>query len=144
MKRMLFAVAIISSGGATNAPTLQCTRKTVDIIAGRILTCARREDDGRLVCFGGNKWANLGIESPWNQGDDPGEMGNDIIPVLALVDNVTCGFYHCCGIEKAAEKVVCWGSNWDGQLGIGEMRNFKRGDTTGDMASLSPVPIPST
>ncbi len=78
-------------------------------------SCALRED-GRVLCWGGNGSGQLG------NGTDSGDAPN---PIPALVDNselgvvrqIALGRFHTCALRDDG-KVLCWGLNQYGQLGI--------------------------
>lgn len=83
-----------------------------DLDSGAGHTCAVRTD-GRLVCWGSGAQGQLG----------DGGIASAVTPRVATllgartVTRVTTGGQHTCAVADGA--VHCWGSNTDGQLGLG-------------------------
>eukprot|EP00756_Hemistasia_phaeocysticola_P057604 Hpha_TRINITY_DN34209_c0_g1::TRINITY_DN34209_c0_g1_i1::g.34453::m.34453 len=123
---------------ATSSPT-GCG--ATEIAAGGLHSCARRSDDGQMRCWGQNDYGQLGVDDTHQRGDAPGEMGSDLPPVILSVDNFTTGPQHSCGLRRSDGSLVCWGRGEVGNLGTGSTSN--KGGSPGDMASLTPVPVPS-
>ena len=85
------------------------------VAAGGAHACAV-VDDGRVKCWGLNNSGQLGN----------GHSGNGLVakrPVAVVgvkgATAVAAGGAHSCALLKAGGKVVCWGSNSQGQLGNG-------------------------
>ncbi len=102
--------------------------------------CARL-DDNTVKCWGQQAEGNLGNGKPGFDavGDAPGEMG-DKLPTVDLgvgrtAKRVSVGARHSCAILDN-DKVKCWGSNMQGQLGLGDTNN--RGDAPGEMGDALP------
>ncbi len=102
-----------------------------------------RISDGRVKCWGPNGGGQLGQSDTTTRGDNPGELG----PTLPAVDlgpgrtavDVSAGKFSTC-VVRDDRSVVCWGSNEEGQLGIGSKET--RGDTPGEMGrDLVPVDL---
>ncbi|MDI1446267.1 MopE-related protein [Polyangium sp. 6x1] len=92
----------------------------VHIAAGAFHNCALFSD-GTVKCWGSNYNSKLGI-SGGNRGDGPGEMG-DSLPALSFpsgktVKKLDLGWNHSCALFTDGS-LTCWGSNVDGQLGLG-------------------------
>jgi alpha-tubulin suppressor-like RCC1 family protein len=114
---------------------------TVSAIAGGgYHTCVILED--RTVrCWGYNAFGQLGLGDAQDRGDNPGEMAQFLPPVNLGTGHtakaVSAGGYHACAILEDGS-VKCWGSNFYGQLGLGDVKN--RGDVPGGMgAALAAV-----
>ncbi len=93
-------------------------------------------DDATVKCWGQHSEGNLGLGVPGvgSVGDGPGEMGAKL-PIVDLgkgrtVKQLAVGARHSCVILDN-DKVKCWGSNGQGQLGLGDTNN--RGDGPGEM-----------
>ena len=95
-----------------------------DIVAGSLHTCALL--DGKVRCWGDNKFGQLGYSHTRAVGDD--EPVNTVAAVYLGADaiSVSAGSYHACVVTKE-ENVRCWGYNKFGQLGYGHTKTI--GDT---------------
>ena len=109
------------------------------ISAGGLHTCAITLG-GAVKCWGSNFNGELGVGDTADRGDGPGEMGD----TLATVDlgagrtatALTAGDgFSCALLDNAAVK--CWGSNTNGQLGLGN--TAARGDGPGEMGDNLPT-----
>lgn len=103
--------------------------------------------DGRLKCWGGNSYGNLGIGAPAkdNRGDEPGEMG-DALPVVDLgtgvkVKSVALSHHACALLDDGAVK--CWGGTYSNALGYETAAsNEYVGDDASEMGDALPrVPL---
>jgi alpha-tubulin suppressor-like RCC1 family protein len=95
-------------------------------------TCALLSDDS-VRCWGYNLDGELGLGTKVNRGKDPSEMTElPEVPLSGPVRSIAAGANHTCAV--ASNRVVCWGLNNHGQLGVGDMNN--RGD---QRKSLVPV-----
>lgn len=101
-------------------------------------TCAIL-NDGSVKCWGKNTNGQLGLGDTVNRGDDAGEMG-DSLPAVDLGTGKTAvaiavGGGRVCAVLNDAS-VKCWGSNFLGALGVGDMDD--RGDNAGEMGDALP------
>ncbi|PNH01840.1 putative E3 ubiquitin-protein ligase [Tetrabaena socialis] len=106
---------------------------------------------GRVKCWGGNYFGQLGRGDREDHGDEPSEMGTNL-PNISLgnhsdVDTysvysvpdflLAVGAYHTCATVQTSYSfsttrgVKCWGYNWYGQLGLGDQ--WDRGDDPNEM-----------
>ncbi len=98
-------------------------------------------DDASVKCWGQQSEGNLGNGLPGLGaiGDQPGEMGANLPTVDVgkgrTVKQLALGARHACVILDN-DKVKCWGSNAQGQLGLGDTAN--RGDGPGEMGDALP------
>jgi alpha-tubulin suppressor-like RCC1 family protein len=109
------------------------------IAVGFFHTCARLAD-GRVKCWGGNGFGQLGYDDAQTRGDGGGPNMNTLLPVnlgsgrtavaIAAGDNHTCAI-----LDNGGTK--CWGSNIAGELGQGSTSIL--GDEPGEMAALQPI-----
>lgn len=101
---------------------------------------------GFVKCWGSNGSGQLGTGDDDNRGDDVGEMGNNL-PFVDLgtgrtAVQLSAGRAHTCAIRDDGS-VVCWGSNENGKLGIGQPGTIEIGDEPGEMGNaLTAVPLP--
>jgi alpha-tubulin suppressor-like RCC1 family protein len=111
--------------------------KVKSISAGDKHTCAVLEG-GSVKCWGDNVTGQLGLGDTNSRCNANGQS----VASLAAVDlggpvaSVSAGAYHTCAILEGG-KVKCWGSNGDGQLGLGDMTS--RGDKPNQMGANLPA-----
>ncbi len=90
------------------------------VTAGQSHTCAIGPNQS-VYCWGDNSSGQLGNGSAASSSLTPvvvsGVGGNG---VLTGVEQVSAGALHTCARTDAAGEVLCWGSNGNGRLGIGE------------------------
>jgi alpha-tubulin suppressor-like RCC1 family protein len=89
---------------------------------------------GELKCWGANQFGQLGLGISDDYGDDPGEMGSGLpaVNINSTAKSISAGYKHTCAIRND-DSTVCWGENYYGELGIGNMNNI--GDDSGEMGS---------
>lgn len=105
-----------------NLPTIDLGtgRVAIQVHAAEWFTCALL-DNATLKCWGvGTLAAENGT---WNNlGDQPGEMGDNLLPVNLGTGRTVAQFSsrwaHSCAILDD-DSVKCWGYNLNGQLGLG-------------------------
>ncbi|CAE7706913.1 HERC1 [Symbiodinium microadriaticum] len=121
---------------------------TVDLGAGRsvrqvslgyLFGCALLDDDS-LKCWGDNSVGQLGRGDTSAVGDSAGQMG-DHLPAIDLgtgraVHQVAVGHSFVCAVLDDAS-LKCWGSNSNGQLGLGHANNM--GDGGSEMGDHLPT-----
>ena len=124
-----YTVLSVAAGGAKDA-------------LGRISeshTCALL-NGGKVKCWGGNSYGQLGLGDRDARGDDSSDMGNN----LGFVDlgsghtakAISTGGLHSCAILEN-DTLKCWGYNFFGQLGIESTNDM--GDETGEMGASLPT-----
>jgi len=108
-------------------------RTALSISAGGYHTCAVL-DDGSVKCWGENYYGQLGLGDVEYRGDDIGEMGDNLTSVDLGTErtavSISAGESHTCAVLDDGS-VKCWGENYDGQLGLGDV--IGRGDDIGEM-----------
>lgn len=115
-------------------------RAARQVVGGMDHTCALL-DDGRVKCWGNNGQDGiLGLGDTVNRGTAPGQMG-DVLPsvdlgVDARAKAITAGGTHTCALLEDG-RVKCWGSNLNGELGLGD--TAPRGAAPSDMGEALPA-----
>eukprot|EP01083_Nonionella_stella_P174618 605862_1 len=107
------------------------------ITAGEYRNCAL--EYSRVKCFGSNNYGQLGYGDTNNRGDEPSEMGDNLLEIdlgstfvpLQIVE----GLAHTCALSTN-HTVKCFGRNNHGQLGYGDRNN--RGDASDEMGDNLP------
>ncbi len=94
-------------------------------------------EDGKVRCWGGNNFGQLGLGHEESIGDNerpesvaPVDLGGPAVAIAA-------GKYHTCALLKD-KTVRCWGFNREGQLGYGHTDDVGDDETP---ASAGPVPV---
>jgi alpha-tubulin suppressor-like RCC1 family protein len=104
------------------------------VVAGTSHACALLES-GVVQCWGNNVQGQLGV------GDTSNHIGAVTPDFGGAVDFLTLGDDFGCVVTRFDGKVKCWGVNYVGQLGIGNVQTI--GDGGGEMGvALSPVALP--
>jgi len=101
--------------------------------------------DGRIKCWGGNYWGELGVGDQSHRGTSATHMG-DALPYVDLGDGARAlqlasgGFHTCALLEPRSNggkhRAKCWGANEWGQLGYGD--TAARGQTASSMGEHLP------
>jgi alpha-tubulin suppressor-like RCC1 family protein len=124
------------------AVDLGAGRTAVAIAAGEHQTCAVL-DDGTAKCWGLNHFGQLGQGDTANRGDQPGEMGDLLLPIPLgagrTATAIAVALAHTCAVlDDGSAK--CWGANSFGQLGQGDVAS--RGGFPGEMGdALLPIDV---
>ena len=105
------------------------------ISAGGTHTCAILDND-TLKCWGNNQYGQLGQGHINNIGNNPNEMGNNLLAIDLgaglTAKAISAGFEHTCVILNN-DNVKCFGRNHFGQLGLGDTQD--RGGASNEMGS---------
>ncbi|UQA56517.1 RCC1 domain-containing protein [Polyangium aurulentum] len=113
--------------------------KAKAIAAGADHTCAFLSNNA-VKCWGYSSFGELGLGKTENRGDEPDEMGNDLLAVdLGLGQSttaITTGYRHACALLSTGA-LKCWGRNDFGELGLGGTQH--RGDNPGEMGDALPT-----
>jgi len=115
------------------------TGRTAKALATRENSTCALLDDNSVKCWGINQYGALGLGDREDRGDEPGEMGDALPPVdlgtgrtaMAL----TVGGIHACALLDDGS-IKCWGGNYRGQLGLGDME--PHGGVPGEMGDALP------
>ncbi len=108
------------------------------ISAGDYFTCAILSN-GSVKCWGENGVGQLGQGGTSDRGDNPQEVGDELPPILLGTginpSSLAPGSAHVCAL-LGSPGVKCWGGNWKGQLGFGDVTH--RGNALGQMGDSLP------
>ncbi len=103
--------------------------RVLDVALGQQFTCVLLGDQS-VRCFGDGSGGALGNGFKATVGDEAGEMGASLLPVVlsdkSAPQKIEAGAGFACAL-LASGKVHCWGESFAGQLGTGE-----RGEAGGD------------
>jgi len=102
--------------GLCSSPTPVGLTGVTAIAAGDRHTCAIV--NGSVLCWGSNSDGQLGVGTPPASCDQYQCNSPVQVPGLTGVTAITAGVYHTCARLNTGS-VLCWGSNSDGQLGVG-------------------------
>ena len=112
---------------------------TGNILSSSSHTCAVLDDDS-VKCWGYGYSGQLGLGDTNTRGDNWYEMG-DNLPAVNLGTGrmaraISVGDSHTCAVLDD-DSVKCWGSNYSGQLGLGDTNT--RGDNWNEMGDNLPA-----
>ena len=110
----------------------------VSVRGGESHSCALLSD-GRVKCWGANRYGTLGQGDTRRRDGRPSLMGTNL-PYVDLGTGRTAmalsvGANHSCVVLDTGA-VKCWGLNSEGQLGLGDTES--RGDSSGEMGDALP------
>ena len=108
------------------------------VATGNLHTCAI--DIGNSVyCWGAGNMGATGLASASNLGDDEPVTAQDSKVDLGMpVTQVTAGALHTCALTKEEGKVICWGQNSFGQLGLGHTIMIGDNESPSEVVELEP------
>jgi cysteine-rich repeat protein len=125
-------------GDQLPALSLGTGRTALAIAAGTDSSCAIL-DHGAVKCWGVNAFGQLGQADTENRGDNPGEMGDSLLPVQLgtgrSATQIGVGYDYSCALLDDGQ-IKCWGLNDSGQLGLGDRQ--ERGVEPGQMGDSLP------
>lgn len=114
---------------------------TCALLASKQVACSGLNEDNRLGRTGGNiatpAIIQVTVPGDPDAGADAGADGGDAGPPPATtapfsdVDRISVGRFHSCAVHGGG-KVSCWGTHWDGRLGV---------PSSGPRAEPAQVPI---
>lgn len=97
-------------------------------------------NDGNVKCWGDNYWGQLGQGDNVLRGDNPGEMGDNLLPIRLgtgrTATSIAVGGSAACAILDNGS-LKCWGSGTWGRLGYGD--TFNRGEYAAQMGDGLPA-----
>jgi cysteine-rich repeat protein len=129
-------------GDALPFVDLGSARTALSVAAGGWNFCALL-DDRSIKCWGRGAEGIPGAGDSSNRGDDPGEMGDALMPIDlgpgARIQSFALASDHVCAL-LAGDEVKCWGANGFGQLGfVPDEAMPIRGNAPGEMGANLPV-----
>jgi alpha-tubulin suppressor-like RCC1 family protein len=116
------------------------SRANKAVAVGAFHACALLNNN-QVKCWGYNPNGQLGQGDVVTRGDEPGEMGNSLLPIsfsssgTVTATSIATGAFHNCAI-LSNNTLKCWGWNDHGQLGLGN--TVSRGDNGGEMGGVLP------
>ncbi len=126
-------------GDALVAVDLGTGRSAIAVSVGKEHTCALRDDES-VICWGIGDNGRLGDGAGLTVGDEPNEMGDNLIVVdlgaESRVKAVGAGGAHTCAL-LVDNSLKCWGAGASGRLGIGNQSDM--GDTPETLGDNLPV-----
>ncbi len=123
------AVVSTGEGNTTNQPVaVDQTRalagkRLTQITAGDGYTCAL-DNSGRAYCWGSNRRGKLGTGDTVNR-RLPTAVNRTIALAGKRLTRISAGGTHTCAVDTAG-RAYCWGSDRQGQLGIGSADHRRR------------------
>lgn len=126
-------------GDSLPAVDLGSSKTVVAVVTGLAQTCALFQD-GSVKCWGWNAFGQLGLGDAHSRGDNVDEMGANL-PEVNLgagrkATALSAGSNHTCALLDDGS-VKCWGGNYHGQLGLGDMSS--RGNEPHEMGDALPA-----
>ena len=112
-------IVIGDDEGGEQAPIIDLGSSGFNFVAtGNNHTCALNLD-GTLNCFGLNNVGQLGLGMTDSIGDNESVGSNSKVDIDLALSQVSSGLSHNCVLTKDETKVICFGDNSQGQLGLG-------------------------
>ena len=113
--------------------------RATQVVTGAFFSCALLEG-GSVKCWGIASAGQTGQQTLASSGWNSATLGSNL-PAVDLgtgvvVTALTAGASHVCALLSDG-RVKCWGSNANGQLGLGNIEN--RGDQMGEMGDALPA-----
>lgn len=106
----------------------------VSVALGFSATCAATAD-GDVYCWGWNQFGQLGFAPTAPEFWDPNPQ---LVSGVSSAVEVSVGFGHACA-HRANGEVVCWGSNYLGELGDGTSGSFENPPTDLDLEDVNQI-----
>jgi len=128
------------SDASPGARPAEGTEGAVTLAVGLLHACAVLEDGSRAVCWGDNRFGQLGVEDA----ADCCPLATDVEGLPAgLILQVAAGAGHTCAIVEIAElrELWCWGDDRFGQLGDGEAGGSRATPARVTLADEDPLGI---
>jgi alpha-tubulin suppressor-like RCC1 family protein len=128
-------------GDSLAAIDLGSGRTALQIAVGDRTSCALL-DNGSVKCWGKKSQLGLGLSTTSaGLGENPGELGDNLAPVDLGLGRTAVAIYSsyfntCARLDNGGVK--CWGSNQDGQIGIG-VADTLIGNASGEMGDNLPT-----
>lgn len=112
------------------------TKPMITVATGNNHTCSIGIDH-KVYCWGLGALGAIGQGNTQNIGDDEAVTSlNSLVNINAEFSQISGGINHTCALEKSEGKVICWGQNSFGQLGIGHTNNIGDDELPSEFVSL--------
>ncbi len=117
-----------------SVPPVQLSGPAKQVVTGALHSCALLED-GKVQCWGDNKFGQLGYGHTHPVGDKapPKSMGTVYLGEAATA--IAAGSYHTCALLDGGQ-VRCWGYNDQGQLGYGHTNLIGDDEPPGSVSNV--------
>src|SRR5262245_31833383 len=135
------------------APLLEMPGPLPQIAAAITFSCLLSRD-GHVSCWGDNALGQLGAkgrgksehcigEQYEEEVEFPGRCDSEprVVPGLDEVRQLAVGGSHACALRRDGS-VWCWGSNWQGELGVGKDPRVTAACRHDLPCARAPVPVP--
>lgn len=110
----------------------------IDLAVGTEHNCALRAG-GEVRCWGYGSYGQLGYGNTMTIGDDETPQSAGDVPLPGPVAGLTAGARHTCALFDDG-RVACWGSNSEGQLGLGHTTSIGDDETVDAAAGFVQLP----
>ena len=108
------------------------------VAAGNEHTCSIGIDNA-VYCWGSGAYGANGLGSGDTIGDDEAlTKSNTKVEIPFQVSQVAGGISHTCALTKEEGKIICWGRNDFGQLGLGHIDDIGDNESPSELVSLLP------
>lgn len=112
--------------------------KVQQLALGHRHVCALLEG-GRVRCWGGASYGQLGYGNGLDIGDDETPASAGDVPVGGKVERIAAGAFHTCALLEGG-RVRCWGDNSFGQLGYGSTQRIGDDETPAEVGDVQVLP----
>ena len=135
-------ISIGDDEAADSAPYLDfLTAGSSMVAAGVNHSCVIGVDES-LYCFGRASVGQIGLSNTNNIGDNESVTGNSKVAIDLSLTQVVTGKDHTCTLTKDEGKVICFGLNSGGQLGLGNTETIGDNEVPWEFVEILPVVNP--
>ena len=113
------AVDVGDTGKDLRPVEIPSVKDATQVVAGPYHACALQKS-GEVTCWGDPAYTGLGKDTSNMDWSVREELGKKATRVKDLKDavQISVSETHACAVRKS-KQIVCWGSNWSGELGDG-------------------------
>eukprot|EP00971_Amphidinium_carterae_P329433 6461880-Amphidinium_carterae.1 len=105
-------------------------------------TCCLLDNDD-LKCWGDNYQGSLGTGDGNDRGDEPGEMGDNLLAIdfgsSGTTQKIAAGPYHVCALREVSGVVGCYCFGWGNGGALGYEDTYSRGWAPSNMGNNLPA-----